>query len=294
MKICKLQGGLGNQMFQYAATRAAETNYRKKIYLDNLFLSLNKQSTDTYTARESELHIFHSLRATFLSLNIRKLIFSQNSICRLFRKLSGFRIYPVVQSGNTIVDIPSSGNLYLDGFFQSEKYFQNIRQDVIRDFSFPVLDSVNEQLISQISKDKNPVSIHVRRGDYVNLKNANEMHGVLPIEYYKKSVELLRSELKDNDQTFYIFSDDPEYIKEQFTFLENSCIVCHNSGKDSWKDMCLMKACKHHIIANSSFSWWGAWLCQYEGITIAPARWFSDKNTFDIHDFIPSGWQVVE
>lgn len=291
MKIGKLQGGLGNQMFQYATTRALEGDQMKKIYLDLSFLYKNTIATDTFTPRNFELDIFNNIRAKKLNSLQEKALFSNKILYRLFRKVFNLEITNIRQIENEFVFLPKTKNIYLDGYFQSEKYFSSIRKNLLEDFTFPDLDKRNEELKKKIDTG-NSVSLHIRRGDYIKSENVLKYHGVLSLDYYKKAIALLSKEESESLE-FYIFSDDPEYAKENFAFLPNKQIIDWNTGKDSWKDMALMQACKHHIVANSSFSWWGAWLSCKDGINIAPSNWFCESVSFDIHDFIPYNWHLI-
>jgi hypothetical protein len=292
MKIIKLQGGLGNQMFQYAVARALETNKKKNVFLDLSFLRTHNQSTDSFTARNFELSIFN-LRAKIVHKIQEEIVLSGKFRYKYLKKLLGLNIIPVNQQENEWVDIPADvKNIYLNGYFQSEKYFKQIRTDLIRDFKFPLLDAKNETLKTKIFGE-NAVSIHIRRGDYVSLKNANAYIGVLGLNYYTAAIKRLEKET-ESPLSFYLFSDDPEYTKEHFSFLPNVQFVDWNTSRDSWKDMALMQACRHHVIANSSFSWWGAWLSERNGVTMAPAKWFADNITYNRYDIIPSDWIIVD
>ncbi len=289
MKTCKLQGGLGNQMFQYAVVRATEADRNRKVLLDTYFLRENKGSTDTFTARELELDIFQNLNADYLTNSWRKILLSKGVFYRLIRTI--LRVSPLVvkQIENEFINIPQRKNLYLDGYFQSEKYFSHIREELLNQFKFPSLDGRNTELAKKMTIE-NSVSIHVRHGDFLKLKTVSDYHGVLPLSYYKDALERLGTE---KDLTFYIFSDDSDFIRSEFGFLSNRHIIDWNTGRDSWKDMALMSTCKHHIIANSSFSWWGAWLSSGNGYTIAPSKWFGDKANYNISDFISDRWQTI-
>lgn len=292
MKIVKLQGGLGNQMFQYAIARTLETNKKKDIFLDLSFLRMNNVSTDCFTARDFELSIFPHLRAKKLNSLQKRFLLSDRVRYKFIRKIANINFHKINQLENEIVEIPFGiKNVYLDGFFQSESYFKHIRFDLIKDFQFPELDTRNEALKKTIVNN-NSVSIHIRRGDYVYLKNANTYHGVLGLEYYQNAIKSMEEEANEL-LSFFIFSDDPEYASKNLSFLPNMQIVDWNLGKNSWKDMALMLACKHHIIANSSFSWWGAWLSERNGITYAPVKWFNNESQYNINNIIPSDWVII-
>lgn len=136
-------------------------------------------------------------------------------------------------------------------------------------------------------KNKNTVSIHIRRGDYENDPEAKfVLGGICTLDYYKKSIEYLNERI---EQPYYcLFSNNPEWTQENFAFLKNSLIIDWNLNKESWQDMMLMSMCRHNVIANSSFSWWGAWLNRNpDKIVIAPSKWF---NIYEAADIVPDQW----
>lgn len=179
---------------------------------------------------------------------------------------------------------PSSKHSYLlDGYWQSEKYFASCVNQVRQAFKFPSLDKGN-QLIAQQIEQVNSVSVHVRRGDYVN----NPLHGdICTLDYYKRAIGIINSKIA-NPQ-FYVFSDDVAWCKDNLS-LPNAVYVDGNQGKNSYKDMQLISLCKCNIIANSSFSWWGAWLnINSNKVVIAPRKWFNDTR-FNVSDLLPNEW----
>lgn len=135
---------------------------------------------------------------------------------------------------------------------------------------------------------ENAVSVHMRRGDFVSNPKSNAVHGVCPPEYYRAAIRTMAGQVEK--PCFYIFSDDIAWAKDQLK-LDFPCqSVEHNTGAESYNDMRLMSRCRHHIIANSSFSWWGAWLSDYPSkIVIAPRQWFLNA-PHDVSDLIPHGW----
>jgi Glycosyl transferase family 11 len=175
----------------------------------------------------------------------------------------------------------------LDGYWQSEKYFIDCSKLIRKDFTFKnELDSYNLKLKSKIDKT-NSVSIHIRRGDYVNNLNTNATHGLCSIDYYIKAVNYITERIES--PYFFVFSDDIEWAKKNIMLNFPCQFISHNIGSKSYLDMQLMSLCKHNVIANSSFSWWGAWLNSNDNkIVIAPRKWFA-VNT-DICDLIPSNW----
>ena len=284
MTITKLQGGLGNQMFQYAMAFSCS----ERVYIDFSFLQKNNKTNDTFTKRDFELSLFPNLKYKEFTEFYRNILFSNQRRYYYFRKLFSIKPSVVKQKENELVEFKKNKFLYLDGYFQSEKYFIKKRKELLHIFEFPALDHENQTLKEQILQHPNSVSLHIRRGDYLKEEIKN-YHGILEQEYYDKAIETIKE--KYSNAHFFVFSDDEDFAIEQYGGLENFTIVKGNS-KNAWKDMALMSYCKHHIIANSSFSWWGAWLSTYKNsINIAPQNWFNPElANFNIDDFVPSHW----
>jgi hypothetical protein len=176
--------------------------------------------------------------------------------------------------------------LYLDGYWQSERYFLQIRTELQAELTID-LSGANASLASAISQE-NAVAVHVRRGDYLSSMAASKFHGTCPSTYYRQAAEVI--EQKVGPVHYYLFGDDPEWTKDNLFFLQPATIVTHNSAAEAHLDLELMRRCNHHIIANSTLSWWGAWLSDAESKTvIAPSRWFLDTSV-DTRDLIPASW----
>lgn len=294
MVIVKLQGGLGNQMFQYAAARNLIKN-SEKVYLDYQYLNENNTDTEHFTARPFELGIFKNLKIEKVAGWRKKLLLSRRRPLRLLRALWKKQLQYIRQQENELVTFTpqqKNASLYLDGYFQSEKYFERLRKQLLHEFEFPEFDNFNESIKQEILKAPNAVSIHIRRGDYLKSEKILNVHGVMPYAYYQNALDTLA--LKFQDLELFIFSEDLEWVKTNFKQY-NAHFLDHNRAVDSWKDMALMACCKHHVIANSSFSWWGAWLSQNDnGCVFAPASWFNPKTVnFNIADFIPERWSLL-
>lgn len=168
----------------------------------------------------------------------------------------------------------------LAGFFQSEKYFKNIESEIREDFTFK--SEIIEPCKEMMEDVGEAISLHVRRTDY--LKNPN--HTSLDIGYYEKALKKFNKKLP-----VIIFSDDPEWCKEQELFSDERFMVSESG--DQYIDMCLMTLCQNHIIANSSFSWWGAWLARSKRV-VAPSTWFGPNNADkDTKDLLPESWIVI-
>ena len=295
MLLVKLQGGLGNQMFQYAAAKGiSKTN--QHIYLDHQFLEKNDTDTGDFTARKYELQVFKNLKAYKANPRQLKLFRSSGFYYKFLRFF--FKTAVIRQIENEYVSFPQASgktvNLYLDGYFQSEKYFKHLRKLLMKEFAFPPLDTVNEQLRNKIINAPNAVSLHIRRGDYLKSPIIYDVHGLIPLSYYYKALNILRS--KHPDLSLFIFSDDSNWAQANLNVPDTETyFVTGNQSGNSWKDMALMSCCKHHVIANSSFSWWGAWLSQNNGDVFAPSNWFNAVNVrFNINDFIPDNWYIIQ
>jgi hypothetical protein len=290
MLIVKLQGGLGNQMFQYAFASILAKKNNTIVSIDKSFLELEEKKIG-FTPRKFELAIFNNYyaMASASDVNFFHHLSKRNGIKRklglhypkIYRETS-FEF----QENKLLIKQP----VYLDGYFQSYKYFVGYEDFIKTIFAFPFdkLDQINKELLITI-KSTNAISIHIRRGDYVSDKITAEYHGICSIEYYLEAISLLASINKDF--TIVFFSDDSAWVKEQFEDLSYSKIfVDHNKDDNSWKDMLLMSSCAHNIIANSSFSWWAAWLNENpEKTVIAPKEWFKTKD-LDTITLLPEEW----
>ena len=287
MIISKLIGGLGNQMFQFAAGHALakrlNMQHRIDIILLNKYKSHNgyqlNQIFDSNFEIASYFELFGLLKLKTFSVvyesvdKVDPYLFKPKN--RIFREYSHNFI-------NEFKNINSE--CYLSGYWQSTKYFEDVEQDLRKIFSFKNdLKGLNKSYEIEI-KNTNSVCVHVRRGDYITNLNAAKFHGICEMDYYNNAIKLISNSIEN--PTYFIFSDDVEYVKSNFSYLKNYTIVHNNQGSESYNDMRLMGMCKHHIIANSSFSWWGAWLAGWkEQIVIAPKIWFagSDEPVRDIY-----------
>ncbi|WPU91637.1 alpha-1,2-fucosyltransferase [Mucilaginibacter sabulilitoris] len=275
MIITKLQGGLGNQMFQYAAAKAGtQSGY---VFFDRSFLKRQPVSGTAFTARAYELYIFRNIKGKFLKAGTAGLFTSRHRVYSMLRRGLSIKCDHIIQTEkNEFVDLSgiNKAHTYLDGYFQNERYFKNIRGQLLEDFNFPAM--INTGAKQAVMSVVNPVSIHVRRGDY--LKPAiNAYHGLLSLSYYKKAMEVIEQTV--SDPHYFIFSDDPEWCRDSFGFLGSRATVLSKRADPHWQDMYLMTLCKHNIIANSSYSWWAAWLNKNpDKIVTAPQKWFVDHD----------------
>jgi hypothetical protein len=271
-----VSGGLGNQMFQYALYLALKEKGRN-VKLDTSLYSHVKMHNGYELERcfgvkepvvkSGKVHLF-LLR---LLLKIRPKILLQGDVLHFDEKVFTTRSF------------------YFHGYWQSEKYFKCI-EDLIRDtFIFQNIDEKNKMLAEEISS-VNSISLHIRRGDY--LKNSI-YSGVCTEEYYMNAVEQMLSEIASTQNLkFFVFSDDKDFATQFINKINYPAkLIDSNKGMDSYKDMYLMSQCKHNIIANSSFSWWGAWLNNNPNkIVIAPKKWFESGSEDNYKDIVPETW----
>jgi hypothetical protein len=212
-------------------------------------------------------------------------------VAKIARMVAPSKIPSVVRTKKNdylpgIFDVP--GSIYMDGWFQTELYFCDYRDRLLPELSFrDPPDPTNSQWLGKV-RDCDAVSVHVRRGDYVSDPYIAKGFGTCTLDYYRAGVELIGGRVKS--PTFFVFSDDPEWTRQNLPIPEPRYFISHNCGKVDREDMRLMSACKHFIIANSTFSWWGAWLgINPQKIVVAPKRWFANPN-YSEKDIVPQAW----
>jgi hypothetical protein len=286
----KLSGGIGNQLFQYAAGRALADKFNAKLYLDKSFFLKSpnrKYLLDEFNIIDNFITKKEIIR-TFLC---RKQNFSD-----LFRNENSI----IESSANKFIEAEYSYNsdfenvkpsVVLEGYWQSEKYFIDVSDKLKSEITLKTpLDSrlidLKNKLISL-----NSVAIHLRRGDYISNKEINQIHGTCGDEYYLKAFE----ELKETESEIspFIFSDDKEAAVSFQKKLGIGIIVSNEVKANDIEEFHLMSCCKHFVIANSTFSWWAAWLSNNDTkIVIAPRKWFNDETKND-SDLIPKNWRRI-
>lgn len=293
MVIVNLNGGLGNQMFQYALGRSVSLRRGYSLKLD-ISSYLNYEQHQGFELQR----IFNSGSEIATELDIRKVlhwqhlpafrgILSKESM-KCFR-CENFIVEPYFQYWKKTENLPS--DCYLMGYWQSEKYFVDFSDQIRKDFTFKLpLSLLNFDIAENILDCENAVSLHVRRGDYAINPKINETHGLCTLEYYSAAISYVAERVVSPH--FFVFSDDIPWVKENIKIDFPHHFVDKNFGSESYNDMRLMSMCKHHIIANSTFSWWGAWLnSSVSKIVVAPRRWF--LNQTDVSDLFPKNWAVL-
>ena len=277
MRLIKMTGGLGNQMFIYA-----------------LYLRMRRDFSDTRIDL-SDMHHYHAHNGYEMHRAFA-LPATEFSMPRWGKKIIEFLFF------KTILERHQKGSLeayrsphrwplvYFKGFYQSERYFADISDEVRAAFTF------NEALISEESKRfraeieqcEQSVSLHVRRGDYLQPPFNQALGDICTPQYYKQAIQLMREAVPE--AKFFIFSDDHDWCRKHLDLPHATHIDC-NRGTDSWQDMMLMRHCRHHIIANSTFSWWGAWLAEHPTQRVmAPGLWNRFAKDADI---VPARWTKI-
>lgn len=296
MIISHLIGGIGNQMFQYAVGKAATLRLDVPLKLDVSHFESYKLHQGFELDRVFTCHIDLAKKS-----DIRDILGWRSSLnIRKFLSRPHMKIF----CGDTLVIEPHSHywegiknihrNTYLLGYWQSMRYFDEFSSEIRADFSFKMpFSGKNTEIIKKI-RQVNSVSLHVRRGDYVQVPQTAVTHGLCSQAYYRAAIQYVESRV-DNPY-FFIFSDDIDWVKRSLKIQFPCQYVDHNQGVDSHNDMHLMSLCAHNIIANSTFSWWGAWLnLNPRKIVVAPNAWLADTNVVSnykqfMDDLIPINW----
>lgn len=262
MIVTKIIGGLGNQMFQWACGRSLSLQYGKPVFVD-----INGyKNQDGLTKREFQLSLFE---------NLKNIDFSSHYEIYKDKYFYGIHDYFNFKKSVSEFQLLSSGNIFLDGYWQSEKYFANYADEIRNDFA--CFDDSLKSLI-----EPNSVSVHVRRTDYLS---SNGYHPVQPISYFQSGIDAIGDYNK-----MYVFSDDISWCKTNLNFKN----MVFMEGRSGLEDMHLMSFCSNNIISNSSFSWWAAWLNKNPNKrVVAPNNWFGINANLNTEDIIPDRWLKI-
>jgi len=293
MKYVALTGGLGNQMFIYAFCIGLRHRGEKTVLFvprDNNSKGYGDQGYEL--DKLFDIQEFEDWKSRIQTTCLKQYsnfirLFPAKFKASLFRYVGmemvkvpeNFIFYP------SIFEFTHKHQLFM-GTWQSEQFFDGAASLVRESFQFKqtLLSSLTVELSASMQLE-NSVSIHIRRGDYLSDQYSSGFAGVCTDEYYRAAMDYIQSKIES--PRYYVFTDDKEWVKESFR-LDNAVYVLHNTGIDSWQDMYLMSQCKHNIIANSSFSWWGAWLnTNSNKMVIAPKKWW---RLFEKDDVVPDNW----
>ncbi len=289
MIVVKMSGGLGNQLFQYAAGRSLSIRYQTPLKLDiSSYENSDKRSfklehfnIHAKIATQSDIQQFYRPR------NILRGVLKRLGVIPTTKKIYEQREFVFDER----LFNQSAKNIYLKGYWQNETYFEDIHHVIHEELQVnsPLSKSTQASLTDIFNHES--VSIHIRRGDYASEISTNQKHGLLPLDYYENAIQWISTCI--TNPKFYVFSDDGEWVKDNLS-LPNNVEYMINSERTDIDDFRLLSACKHHIIANSTFSWWGAWLSQNpDKIIVAPKQWLSIQDASEI-DIIPSRWHVLD
>lgn len=297
-EIIYLQGGLGNQMFQYAFYLSKKEKGRN-VTCDASILSLCFGHNGYELDEVFGLKVQKSkLQCTILRLLNKLMNLSVNRffprfLLKVFKVFGFFLIKdnsPTIYLPYIDTFTPRLGLTFYLGYWQTEKYFIGINDLLMQTFVFnEVAISIQNRIILEKIEEVDSVSLHIRRGDYLLPENRELFGGICTLDYYRRAIDYILDKVKN--PFFFIFSNDIVWVKENMN-ISNSLFITWNSGKDSWQDMFLMSKCKHNVIANSTFSWWGAWLNKNpQKIVISPSRFFNVSNNSDI---VPDTWTSIQ
>ena len=287
MVTIRIKGGLGNQLFQYAAGYALAKRMNQKLKLDSSFFP---QQT------------LRGFKLGYLNVTFGDVVERQSGLVKAYKnkylnktlRKANVRVLPCGKQTKYLLEtrsdiVPeffniSAPNIYLDGYYQSEKYFREYKADLIKQFTpnYPS-EAEYESVLAEI-QGREAVAVHVRRGDFLSVQNdPNPNHYLLGEQYYHNALKYVTEHLEN--PVFFWFSDDIDWVKQNFGERENFRFVSLHTKHADVDEMMLMKNCKHIIAANSTFSWWASWLNEHEdAMHICPAKRYGNLH------MIPDGW----
>jgi len=293
MVIVKLKGGLGNQMFQYAVGRRIAVINKVPLKLDVRWFN----DTGKDTSREYELKHF-KIKEEFATSEEIKGVLDHHLFFNFFGRF-GKQIFPlnrfsyITESNKSFEQevMNLKDNVYLNGVWANEKYFIDIKDLIKEEFQLKYKSSEANTNLYQTIESLNSIAVHVRRGDYVSNQVTNKYHGLCSIEYYNSAIASITERVKDPH--FFLFSDDPQWVKDNIKVNAPTVNISHNTPGMGYEDLKLMKSCKHNIIANSSFSWWAAWLnSNPDKIIFAPLKWANNQQA-NSKNHLPLKWNAI-
>lgn len=289
MIIVRLSGGLGNQLFQFATGKALAIRNQQRLVIDDRVFHEDKFRTFCLPLFAAEFTLAQDCPEASAILPPPRKRWAQ---FLFWRWTHGRKLRFVREQRSLLFDpgiLESGPHAYLHGYWQSEKYFADVASIIRNELVIPLPPSgENPAWLSEIPAGVS-VSIHVRRGDYVADPKASRVHGTCSLQYYLDAAHEMARRVSQ-PCTFYVFSDDPDWVAENLHLPFPTRYIRHNDDAHNYEDLRLMAACHHHIVANSSFSWWGAWLgCNPDRIVIAPKVWFNDPSRSD-QSLVPPEW----
>jgi hypothetical protein len=290
MKIVKIIGGLGNQMFQFALYKSLQARFAEERVLVDLhcFNGYKKhhgfEIGRVFGSSYEEATLGEVARVAYPYPNFQTWRYGSRLLPNrksMVKEKPDFTFEPTALTRPT--------DTYYDGYWQHEEYFSDIRQDILQTFRFPnFTDKANKEAAAEV-QSSNSVAVHIRRGDYTHDKL---FHDICTLPYYERAIRHIESAV--DCELFCIFSDDMDWCREHIAPLLGGKRIIYadwNTGKQSFQDIHLMSLCRHNIIANSSFSWWGAWLNENPNkIVVAPSQWMNRQG---VSSPVPEHWTVI-
>ncbi len=268
-KIVRIMGGLGNQLFQYAMARYWDIQYGADILLD--------VDVDSFeTKREYSLEKLNVITYGLVPEHVKRAFrIARNNNHRTVFKVGINKILHYGFEKENFVFQDNNRFNYLDGYWQNTEYFKTIRKELLDEIMYMgKMNNEQKMMIKRISA-ANSVSVHIRRGDFCSEQNS-KIYVIQEASYYLKAVNYLKTII--SNPVFFVFSDDIEWCKDNIRFDENVFYIDKRLNKLDVEDFEMMRLCKNHIIANSTFSWWASWLAQYENkIVVSPKQWYWDE-----------------
>lgn len=291
MIIVKIFQGLGNQLFQYALARSLEERHGVKVKLD---VTWYKYYSSHRSFGLDRFNTVYNIASNDEIYNIRNGIYDNRFLNFLFRQNLKHKPYykqPYFLENLWHLDpniLKINSRTYIEGYFTSELFFTRIRPLLLKELSLKNAPNLANQSCLEKLRSEESVCLSVRRGDFVK----NKLHDVCNISYFKRAISYIGDHVKK--PVFYIFSDDNLWVKENIQIENYEHHFVDHNFPDYFEDFRLMQNCKHHIIPNSTFSWWAAWLCTYQDkIVLAPKEWLNTTE-IDYSYFLPNEWIKIE
>ena len=289
MIVVRLMGGLGNQMFQYALGRALSHRLGVELKLD---LSWFSDQNKSVTRRDYQLAALNTVASIATKDDLDRLrVPGRGWFADIAGMLNPFYRKTYIRERGFQFDptmLNSQDDVYLEGFWQSERYFKEISEILRQEFTLRTALDEHGHRLKDLIVGCRSVSLHFRRGDYVTSQTANKFHGTCSLDYYREAVDVIRNRV--SSPHFFIFSDEPSWVRKAFPLDLPSTFIGGDGPRPAPEEMYLMSKCRHHVMANSTFSWWGAWLQGSTGNTvIAPQKWFS-SSAVNTSDLLPEQW----
>lgn len=299
MIIVELKGGLGNQMFQYAFGRTLATKNDTQLLLDLEFL-LDRTPRKDFVFRNYDLNVFKLKPFKFIEKEEKDQFFKNSKALinrarnRIFSNGKQVQYEKSFSFDKSFLNV--KGQIYLQGYWQSPKYFESIESSLREEFQMKFnLSEKGKELVNEI-ENVDSICLNVRRTDFVNIQSTSQLLGFVGLDFYEKASALMAKKI--SNPRFYVFSDDISWCRDNFDFLNKFSVnfVDHSFKGNKFSEyLTIMSHCKHFIIPNSTFAWWGAWMSKNDNkIVYCPKKWFSDSiRNYEASSLIPLDWERI-